>query len=122
MLADSTVFATIAVRNVQMAKEFYGQKLGLRQIDENAGGVMYESGSGKLFIYESHTAGTSLATTAAWAVEDVPASVNDLQSKGVVFDNYDIPNAEVDGFIYTMDNQQSAWFKDPDGNILSISS
>lgn len=122
MLSDSTVFATIAVRNMQLAKEFYEQKLGLNKIDETPGGVMYESGTGKLFVYESHTAGTNLATCAAWDVEDVAVTASELQSKGVVFEHYDIPNAEVDGAIYTMGSQQVAWFTDPDGNILSIGS
>lgn len=122
MLADSTVFATIAVRNAQLAKEFYGQKLGLKQIDENQGGVTYESGTGKLFVYESLTAGTNLATCAAWDVDDVESTVSELQSRGVVFEHYDIPNAEVEGYVYTMGTQKVAWFTDPDGNILSIGS
>lgn len=122
MLSDSTVFATIAVRNTQLAKEFYGQKLGLKQIDENSGGVMYESGTGKLFVYESQTAGTNLATCAAWGVDDVDAVVEELQAEGIVFEHYEIPNAEVDGFVYTMGSQKVAWFTDPDGNILSIGS
>lgn len=122
MLGDSTVFATIAVRNPQLAKEFYGEKLGLKQIDENPGGIMYESGTGKLFVYQSTTAGTGDATCAGWDVDDVEQVVEDLQSKGVVFENYDIPGAEVEGFIYTMGSQKAAWFKDPDGNILSVGS
>jgi catechol 2,3-dioxygenase-like lactoylglutathione lyase family enzyme len=122
MLGDSTVFATIAVRDPQLAKQFYGDKLGLKQIDENPGGVMYESGSGKLFVYQSNTAGSGQATCAGWDVDDVEYVVGELQAKGVVFDNYDMPGADVDGFVYTMGAQKAAWFKDPDGNILSIGS
>lgn len=122
MLRDSTVYATIAVRDVQLAKEFYEQKLGLNQVDENPGGVMYESGGGKLFVYQSPTAGTGQATCAAWLVEDVEQVVSDLRSAGVTFDNYDIPGAQVDGYIYTMGEQKAAWFKDPDGNILNVAS
>lgn len=122
MLADSTVFATVAVRDTELAKEFYGQRLGLRQVDENDGGVMYESGTGKLFVYQSPTAGTGEATCAAWDVDDIEQTVIDLQSKGVRFDYYDIRGAKVDGYVYTMESQKAAWFKDPDGNILSIGS
>jgi catechol 2,3-dioxygenase-like lactoylglutathione lyase family enzyme len=122
MLGDATVFTTIAVRDVQLAKEFYAEKLGLNQIDENEGGVMYESGMGKLFTYQAPTAGTNRATCAAWDVDDIEQTVSDLQAKGIMFENYDIPDAEVDGFIYTMGSQKAAWFKDPDGNILSIGS
>jgi catechol 2,3-dioxygenase-like lactoylglutathione lyase family enzyme len=120
MLGDSTVYTTIAVRDVQLSKEFYEDKLGLKQVDENAGGVMYESGSGKLFVYQSHTAGTNQATYAAWQVDDIEQVVSDLQLAGIVFQNYDIQGAEVDGYVYTMGAQKAAWFKDPDGNILSI--
>lgn len=122
MLGGSTVYATIAVRDLQLSKEFYEDKLGLKHLDENAGGVMYESGAGKLFVYQSHTAGTNQATCAAWQVDDVEQIASDLQLAGVVFENYDIPDAEVDGYIYTMGQQKAAWFKDPDGNILSIGS
>jgi catechol 2,3-dioxygenase-like lactoylglutathione lyase family enzyme len=122
MLKDANVYATIAVRDTQLDKEFYEQKLGLTPIDENEGGVMYESGTGRLFVYQSPTAGTSQATSAAWDVDDVDRVVRDLQDKGVMFQNYDIPGASVDGYIYTMGSQKVAWFTDPDGNILSVGS
>jgi catechol 2,3-dioxygenase-like lactoylglutathione lyase family enzyme len=122
MLGSSNVYATIAVRDVQLSKDFYGRKLGLRQVDENPGGIMYESGSGKLFTYQSNTAGSGKATCAAWQVDDIERMVEELQRADVVFDYYDIPGATVDGYIYTMGVQRAAWFKDPDGNILSIGS
>ncbi|MDB5168191.1 MAG: Glyoxalase/bleomycin resistance protein/dioxygenase [Candidatus Saccharibacteria bacterium] len=122
MLGDSTIYTTIAVSDMQLSKEFYGKKLGLNQVDESPIGIKYESGSGKLLTYQSTTAGTSEATCAAWQVDDVEAVVSDLQLAGVVFDNYDIPGADVDGHIYTIGSQKAAWFHDPDGNILSISS
>lgn len=122
MLGEATVYTTIAVRDVQLSKEFYESKLGLKQVDENTGGVMYVSGEGKLFVYQSHTAGTSQATSAAWKVDDVERVVSDLQLAGIVFEQYDIPGAQVDGYIHTMGSHKAAWFKDPDGNILSIGS
>jgi catechol 2,3-dioxygenase-like lactoylglutathione lyase family enzyme len=122
MLGEATVYTTIAVRDVQLSKEFYEDKLGLKQVDEDASGVLYQSGDGKLYIYQSPTAGSSQATSAAWQVDDIEQIASDLQLAGVVFDNYDIPGAEVDGYIYTMGPQKAAWFKDPDGNILSIGS
>jgi catechol 2,3-dioxygenase-like lactoylglutathione lyase family enzyme len=122
MLGDATVYATVAVRDMQLSKDFYEGKLGLRQVDENPGGIMYESGSGKIFVYQSDTAGSGQATCAAWLVSDVEKTVADLQASGVVFENYDMPDAQVDGVIYTMGGQKAAWFKDPDGNILNIGS
>jgi catechol 2,3-dioxygenase-like lactoylglutathione lyase family enzyme len=122
MLGDSTVFATIAVRDSQLAKEFYKDTLGLQLVDENDAGCMYESGTGKIFVYQAPSAGTNKATCAAWEVENIEQMVDDSQAKGVVFEQYDIPDADVNGYVYTVGPQKAAWFKDPDGNILSIGS
>lgn len=122
MLKDATVYPTIAVSNLSAAKEFYTEKLGLQEGDEHPQGLTYECGTCKLFIYESPTAGTSKATCAAWNVDDVTQTVEELSKRGVQFEHYDIPNTQVEGYVYTMGNQQAAWFKDPDGNILSIAS
>lgn len=120
MLQDSTVFATIAVRDSQLAKKFYRDTLGLRLVDENDAGCMYESGTGKVFVYQAPSAGTNQATSAAWEVDNIEQVVEDLQAKGVVFEQYDIPDADVNGYVYTVGPQKAAWFKDPDGNILSV--
>ena len=120
MLNDSTVFATLAVKDTAAAKQFYGEKLGLKQIDENPGGVMYQSGSGKLFVYQASTAGTNQATGASWEVPNVEATVADLKSKGVSFEHYDLPGAKLEGDIHIMGPMKAAWFKDPDGNILFV--
>lgn len=121
MINEGTVFATLSVKNIEAAKEFYGSTLGLEQINQSPGGVMYSCGGGKLFVYESQMAGTNQATAATWEVADVEASVADLLDKGIAFEHYDIPGAELRGDISVMDGMQAAWFKDPDGNILCIS-
>jgi catechol 2,3-dioxygenase-like lactoylglutathione lyase family enzyme len=124
MLGDSTVFATIAVRDITTAKAFYQNTLGLKQIDEDEGGVTYASGTSKLLVYPSQYAGTNQATCASWEVADVAAAVEELQSKGVTFERYDIPGTEkeADGIILVMPGEKAAWFKDPDGNILAVGS
>jgi catechol 2,3-dioxygenase-like lactoylglutathione lyase family enzyme len=122
MLSDSDVAATIAVKDLAVAKEFYGKTLGLKQTDENPGGVTYQSGSSKLFVYPSQSAGTNQATYAGWEVSDVAAAVTELQQKGVTFEKYDLPGAEKEGdsTILNLGGERAAWFKDPDGNILSV--
>ena len=122
MLGESTICTTIAVNDLERASDFYEKTLGLRRIDENPGGIMYQSGAGKVFVYQSSTAGSSQATSALWMVDDVAATVSKLQAAGITFEQYDIPGAEVDDVIYSMGTQKTAWFKDPDGNILSVSS
>ena len=121
MLGNSDVGATIAVKDIETAKDFYGNKLGLKLLDENPGGMLFESGASKLFIYPSEFAGTNKATYAAWAVDDVEAAVAELKGKGIVFEHYDnLPETTREGDIHVMGGQKGAWFKDPDGNILSI--
>lgn len=121
MFNQGTVVATIAVSDIAAAKEFYGETLGLAMVDENPGGVTYASGEGKLFVYQSEYAGTNEATCASWEVNDVEAVVVDLKARGVDFEHYELPGMTREGDIHLMGPYKSAWFKDPDGNILNIS-
>jgi hypothetical protein len=75
-----------------------------------------------LFVYESEYAGTNRATAASWAVgDDFDAIVDDLRAKGVAFEHYDdLPETTRDGDVHVMGELKGAWFKDPDGNILSL--
>jgi catechol 2,3-dioxygenase-like lactoylglutathione lyase family enzyme len=124
MLGEGIVFATIAVKDIATGKAFYGGTLGLKQVDESPGGVTYESGGCKLFVYQSSYAGTNQATCAAWVVSDVEGTVNELKSKGITFEQYDElgPGMTREGDIHLMGEEKVAWFKDPDGNILSVGS
>jgi catechol 2,3-dioxygenase-like lactoylglutathione lyase family enzyme len=122
VLADSTVMATIAVKDIAAANEFYGGKLGLNQTDENPGGIMYVSGGGKVFVYPSPTAGSGQATCANWHVADIEKAVQELSAKGITFEHYEIPGATLEGDVHVMEPMKAAWFKDPDGNILGLSS
>jgi catechol 2,3-dioxygenase-like lactoylglutathione lyase family enzyme len=122
MLSDSTVIATIAVKDINDAKKFYGDKLGLKQVDENPGGVTYQSGSGKLFVYPAPTAGSGQATCAFWDVDDAEAVVKELADKGISFEHYDMPGGTREGDLHIMGPMKAAWFKDPDGNILGLGS
>lgn len=122
MLANGRVVATVAVRDLVTAKEFYSRVLGLSQVDENPGGITYQSGGGTLFVYESPTAGTNQATSAYWDVDDIEAVVDELHQKGITFERYDLPGMHYEGDIAVMGSMKSTWFKDPDGNILGIGS
>jgi catechol-2,3-dioxygenase len=119
MLSDADVVATLAVKDIDKAKEYYGKTLGLNQVDENPGGVTYKSGSGKLFVYQSQTAGTGEATCASWGVSDVGGLVSELKEKGVKFEHYEMPGVTREGDIHVMGPMKAVWFKDPDGNILN---
>jgi Lactoylglutathione lyase and related lyases len=120
MLGNNDVCATIAVSNMDAAEKFYGGTLGLTVEKDGGGGVFYKSGNGGVFVYPSATAGTNKATYAAWSVDDVEAEAKALKDKGVKFEQYDDLPGERDGDIHTMGPVKSAWFSDPDGNILNI--
>lgn len=121
MIGEGTVFATIAVRDLEAGKNFYSGMLGLETANEIPGGVTYQSGSGKLFVYQSEFAGTNRATAATWEVDDVEGAVAELKEKGMAFEHYDTGSGEWQGDVLVMDDMRVAWFKDPDGNVLCIS-
>ena len=121
MLANSNVMAMIAVSDISKAREFYEGKLGLKNGEEAMGNIAYKCGAGLVLIYPAPSAGKNQATSANWDVTDIKAVVDDLKSKGVTFEHYDMPGGHYDGDIAEMGSAKAAWFKDPDGNILGIS-
>lgn len=122
MLGETAIYPTIAVKDLNLAKQFYTGKLGLAVEDDKPYGVTYKSGGGKLFVYPSSSAGTNQATYASWTVGDIDAVVADLKANNIVFEHYDdLPETTRDGDVHTMGELKAVWFKDPDGNILSVS-
>ena len=121
MLGEHEAVATIAVRDIAAARKFYEGKLGLKAEDvRDEEVVTYASGRSRLFVYKSGFAGTNRATSATWTVDDVDGLARDLKSKGVPFERYDIPGMTHEGDVHVAGRMRVAWFKDPDGNILSI--
>lgn len=124
MLGDKPVAAVIAVKDMDAAKKFYEKTLGLAKENmDDPGGAMYKAGRGTmLFVYTSQFAGTNQATAATWGVgADLEKIVEELKVKGVVFEHYDnLPETKLEGDIHVMGEFKSAWFKDPDGNILNL--
>src|SRR6266567_2957262 len=122
MLRNAQIVSYIPVADVARARKFYEEKIGLKPKQEYAGGVIYECGDGSwVFMYPSPGAGTSKASTAFWAVDDVAAEVAELKARGVVFEEYDSPEIKMVNSIATSGGAKTAWFKDSEGNILAIS-
>lgn len=121
MLNKADAIATIAVKDLNSARSFYEDKLGFAfvQGDEEMAQT-YRSGSSSLLIYKSEFAGTNKATAATWAVDDVDETAKGLKDKEITFEHYDFPGVELEGDVHVMGKRRNAWFKDPDGNILSI--
>jgi len=124
MLANANVAATVAVKNLTEGQKFYEGVLGFKAAGPGEGAVLYDSGSSKLLVYESAYAGTNQATAATWTVgAELENVVRGLKSKGVAFEHYDdFPNLTREGDIHTVGEMRVAWFKDPDGNILALTS
>jgi predicted enzyme related to lactoylglutathione lyase len=122
MLKNAAIVPYIPVSDIPRARKFYEEKVGLKAKQEYAGGVIYECGKGSwVFMYPSPGAGTSKASTAFWSVEDVAAEVAELKTRGVVFEEYDMPGLKTISSIATGGGAKTAWFKDTEGNILAIS-
>lgn len=121
MLGGKNAGATLAVSDLQRARDFYEDTLGLEPVQEDLVSVLYRSGDSVLVVYPSEYAGTNKATAATWAAgDDFDAIVQDLKSKGVSFEHYDLPDTTRDGDVHSMGDLRGVWFKDPDGNILSL--
>ena len=122
MLNDKDVMAMIGVRNVKEAEEFYGGTLGLTKLwTEGEHRTTYRSGNSLMILFQSQYAGTNKATAVVWPVGDeLDAIVATLKSKGVVFEHYDMPGLTLQDDVHVGGSMKVAWFKDPDGNILSI--
>jgi catechol 2,3-dioxygenase-like lactoylglutathione lyase family enzyme len=123
VLADVAALATVAVKDLDRAKRFYEQTLGLELADkQEPGTASYQTGGGELFVYESEHAGTNKATAVTWIVGDVDGAVQSLKAKGVKFEHYDLPGMTREGDVHVADSMKAAWFKDPDGNIHALAS
>ena len=122
MLGSSNAAATLAVRDIAIARRFYEDTLGLQQVDTQGDDfIAYRSGDSVLNVYRSQYAGTNQATAATWIVGDrLDDEVRALKDKGVSFEHYDMPGMTQEGDVYRCGDMRVAWFKDPDGNILNL--
>ncbi|MEW5986451.1 MAG: VOC family protein [Chloroflexota bacterium] len=120
MLATLPVQPTIPAGDLQRAREFYAEKLGLTPAHETPGGLMYQCGQGWFLLYPSTGAGTAQHTLMGWVVDDIEAEVAELMGRGVVFQEYDLPNIKTVNGIATVGPNRAAWFKDSEGNTLGL--
>jgi catechol 2,3-dioxygenase-like lactoylglutathione lyase family enzyme len=122
-LSDYRVEAAMAVSDLERAKRFYQHQLGLVPAEEEEQGVRYRCAEGTgIFVYLSpQNAGTSSATLAGWTVDDLDETMDELASRGVVFERYDQPGLKTDDRgVFDAGRFRAAWTKDPDGNTIAI--
>jgi catechol 2,3-dioxygenase-like lactoylglutathione lyase family enzyme len=125
VLGGSRVGAAIAVSDMTRARAFYEGVLGLTPATDHepADNVRYACGEGTLVhVFTTPHAGTATSTVAGWEVDDIGRVVAELAARGVVFERYDGPGLRTDarGVATFPGDNHVAYFKDPDGNVLSI--
>ena len=122
MLKEARVAAAIPVKDLVRARAFYADKLGLTPVQEVPPGLLYSVGGGTGFLLFKSAGGPSgTHTQMGFEVDDVEAEVRELQSRGVRFEEYDLPGLKTVGGVAQMGGGiKGAWFKDSEGNLLSI--
>ena len=121
MLGKAGATPMIAVKDIDRARKFYEETLGLDTKPAMGGEVLeVKSGDTLINVYRSEFAGTNKATALTFDVDDIESEVQALKDKGIFFEQYDMPGLEKKGDLYVGDGMKTTWFKDPDGNILSL--
>jgi predicted enzyme related to lactoylglutathione lyase len=121
MLVKHPISPTLPATNLERARRFYAEKLGLTAESVTAAAVTYRCGAATSFIlYPSEGAASGTHTQAAWVVDDLEAEVASLKSRGVVFEEYDLPELRTVNSIATTRVVKAAWLKDSEGNLLNL--
>ncbi|MEU8530161.1 MULTISPECIES: VOC family protein [Streptomyces] len=120
MLADSPIAAIIPVNDLERAKRFYTETLGLTMTRESPEDTRFDCGGTTIGIYETPYGGKAEHTLASWKVADLDTEMATLRSKGVTFEDYDLPGLKTVDGVAESDTMRGAWFKDSEGNILCV--
>jgi catechol 2,3-dioxygenase-like lactoylglutathione lyase family enzyme len=129
MLAESDVSTRLPAQDLARARSFYSEKLGLEPAEERPGGLLYRCGRCTFGLFLSAGAAAGDHTQMGWDVADIDATVAELRSRGVVFEEYDLPGLKTVGGIADIEGnypskggigERAAWFRDSEGNMLGI--
>ncbi|MBG0854963.1 VOC family protein [Streptomyces spinoverrucosus] len=130
LLAGGRVATRLPAQDLQRARRFYAEKLGLEPVDERPGGLLYRCGGVEFAVFQSAGASPGTFTQMAWQVDDIDRVVAGLRARGVVFEVVDLPGLRTgeDGIADIEGNypskgargERGAWFRDSEGNLLGI--
>lgn len=122
MLNEFPAAATRAATDMNKAKQFYTEKLGLKVVIDMGQAAEFEAGAGsRIVMYprgKHNTVGNHTLVT--FTVKDIENVVLKMKEKGVAFEKYDAGSIKTINGVATIGNLKSAWFKDPDGNIIAV--
>jgi catechol 2,3-dioxygenase-like lactoylglutathione lyase family enzyme len=128
MLQDGKVATRLPAQDLERARSFYSEKLGLEPVEVREGGLRYVCSGGEFALFASAGAPSGEHTQMGWEVDDIEATVRDLRARGVVFEEYDLPGLRTVGGIAEIEGnypskgsgERGAWFRDSEGNMLGI--
>ena len=129
MLESAAVATRLPAQDLQRARRFYSEMLGLEPVDERPGGLLYRCESGQFALFESAGVSPGTFTQMGWEVQDIHATVAELTRRGVVFEEVDVPGLRTVGGIAEISGnypskgatgERGAWFRDSEGNMLGI--
>ena len=119
MLKDFPIHATAAAVDLDRARQWYEDRLGLVPEKQDEGGVWYRfAGDTWLYLYGTPSAGTAKNTIAGWTVTGIEAVMADLRERGVVFEDYDFGEFKTVDGLADFGGAKAAWFKDSEGNTI----
>lgn len=121
MLVDHAMHAALPATDLERARRFYAEKLGLTPEREMIGALFYRCGEYTQFLlFPSEGTANGTYTQASWIVDDVEAEVAELKARGVVFEEYDTPSFKTVQSIVITEVARGAWFKDSEGNLIGL--
>jgi catechol 2,3-dioxygenase-like lactoylglutathione lyase family enzyme len=120
MLAAQPIMAFVATRDAARARAFYQGTLGLPLISDEPYALVFDASGTTLRVQKVETHAPAPYTVLGWRVPSVTMAVRTLASQGISFERYDFLKQDRDGVWTTPNGSKVAWFKDPDGNVLSL--
>lgn len=120
MLENFAAIGSIPVTDVERAKKWYSEKLGLEPDVDNPEYVEYKTGGQRFILFPTRAAPGAGHTVLSFEVDDVEKVVEGLRGRGVTFEEYDMPDFKTVDGIATTEGFKGAWFKDVDNNILAV--
>lgn len=121
MLQNYPVHPTIPASDLERARQFYAEKLGLNPESEDPGGLFYRCGEGTRFLlFTSQGQASGTHTQMGWVVDNIESEVAELKRRGVVFEEYDTPYLKTVNSVAVVGPSKAAWFKDSEGNLHGV--
>jgi catechol 2,3-dioxygenase-like lactoylglutathione lyase family enzyme len=127
-LSSAHVVTKLPAQDLERARRFYSDVLGLEPVEERGGGLRYLCGATEFHLFESSGSASGASTQAGFEVDDIDAALSELRDRGLRFERFDIPGFDARGDVVVVPNnypskgtgELGAFFRDSEGNLLAI--